>query len=143
MYNKVDIDGTQCTVAFHVDDLLITSESRSMIDALCAGLSSKYGDVTRKDGPIVNYLGMVFDLSHSGEARVSMKGYVEDLLSGSGISGVARSPATDGLFDVREMPTVAEERRAKFHSLVAKILYLAKRTKPECLTAISFLASGQ
>ena len=64
VYNKVDIDGTQCTVAFHVDDLLITSESRSVIEALCAGLSSKYGDVTRTDGPIVNYLPI--DLSHSG-----------------------------------------------------------------------------
>ena len=29
----------------------------------------------------------------------------------------------------------------KFHSLVSKILYLAKRTKPECLTAISFLTT--
>ena len=137
----MDIDGTQCTVAFHVDDLLITSESKSIIDVLCAGLSSKYGDVTRKDGPIVNYLGMVFDRSRSGEARVTMKGYVDDLLSGSGIPGVARSPATEGLFNVREKPTVAEERRAKFHSLVAKILYLAKRTKPKCLPATAFLAT--
>ena len=28
----------------------------------------------------------------------------------------------------------------KFHNMVAKLLYLAKRTKPECLTAVSFLA---
>ena len=33
----MDTDGTQCTVAFHVDDLLITSESRSMIESLCDG----------------------------------------------------------------------------------------------------------
>ena len=141
VFNRSDPKGVQCTIALHVDDLLITSESPEMIEALCAGLTSKYGDVTRTDGPIVNYLGMIFDLSHPGEARVSMKGYVEDLLSGSDISGVARSPATDGLFDIREMPAVTEERRGKFHSLVAKILYLAKRTKPECLTAISFLTT--
>ena len=141
VFNNTDEDGTQCTVAFHVDDLLITSQSKSMIESMCAGMSSKYGTVSRTDGPIVNYLGMVFDLSHAGEARVSMKGYVEDLLTGSGIPGVARSPATEGLFDIREVPAVTEERRAKFHSLVAKILYLAKRTKPECLTAISFLAT--
>ena len=141
VFNRSNSRGVQCTIALHVDDLFITSESPEMIEALCAGLTSKYGDVTRADGPIVNYPGMIFDLSHSGEARVSMKGYIEDLLSGSGTSGVARSPATDGLFDIREMPAVTEERRAKFHSLVAKILYLAKRTKPECLTAISFLAT--
>ena len=39
------------------------------------------------------------------------------------------------------MTAVTEERLAKFHSLVAKILDLAKRTKPEWLTAISFLAT--
>ena len=139
--NKTDENGTQCTVAFHVDDLLITSQNRGMIESLCTGLRIKYGTVSRTDGPVVNYLGMVFDLSHAGEARVSMKGYVEDLLTGSGISGVARSPATEGLFDVRAVTAVTEERRAKFHSLIAKILYLAKRTKPECLTAISFLAT--
>ena len=54
---------------------------------------------------------------------------------------MARSPATDGLFDIRDVPAVSEDRRAKFHSTVAKILYLAKRTKPECLTAIAFLAT--
>ena len=106
--------------ASHVDDLLITSESNSMIDVLCAGLTRKYGDVTRKDGPIVNYLGIVFDLSRSGEARVTMKGYVDDLLSGSGIPGVARSPATEDLFDVSEKPMVAEERRVKFHTVLSK-----------------------
>ena len=33
------------------------------------------------------------------------------------------------------------QKTGEFHSLVAKILYLAKRTKPECVTAISFLAT--
>ena len=70
-----------------------------------------------------------------------MKGFVDDLLEGSDISGVARTPATNGLLDIRDVPAVPEDRRAKFHSLVAKILYLAKRTKPECLTAVSFLAT--
>ena len=57
-----------------------------MIESLCIGLKRKYGDVSRTNGPIVNYLGMVFDLSHAGEARVSKKEYVDDLLTGSGIS---------------------------------------------------------
>ena len=74
VFNKTDEYGTQCTVAFHVDDLLITSQNRGMIESLCTGLRIKYGTVSRTDGPVVNYLGMVFDLSHAGEARVSMKG---------------------------------------------------------------------
>ena len=130
VFNKVDGNGTQCTVGVHVDDLLITSESKDLIESLCVGLKNKYGDISRTDGPVVNYLGMVFDLRHAGEARVSMKGFVDDVLVGSEISGVAKIPATDGLFEIRDKPPVTEDRRAKFHSLVAPILYLAKRTKP-------------
>ena len=137
----MDGNGTQCTVAVHVDDLLITSESKDLIESLCVGLKNKYGDISQTDGPVENYLGMVFDLRHAGEARVSMKGFVDDLLEESEISGVARTPATDGLFEIRDKPPVTEDRRMRFHSLAAKILYLAKRSKPLCLTAISFLTT--
>ena len=75
VFNKVDGNGNQCTVAVHVDDLLITSGSKDLIESLCAGPERKYGDISRTDGPIVDYLGMVFDLGHAGEARVSMKGF--------------------------------------------------------------------
>jgi hypothetical protein len=76
-----------------------------------------------------------------GEAKVTMKGYIQDALDGSGTTGLAASPAIDQLFDVRDIARVTEEERARFHSIVAKLLYLAKRTKPECLTAVSFLAT--
>ena len=32
-------------------------------------------------------------------------------------------------------------KRKEFHSLVAKLLYLAKKSRPECLTAVAFLAT--
>jgi hypothetical protein len=39
------------------------------------------------------------------------------------------------------MPLCTEQRRKDFHSTVAKMLYLAKRTRPECLTAVAYLAT--
>jgi hypothetical protein len=36
--------------------------------------------------------------SHPGETRVTMKGFVEDMLLSCGITGGAKTPATDGLF---------------------------------------------
>ena len=142
VFNKHNEHGVQCTIAVHVDDLMVTSIDGSMIEAVATGLIKRYGEITRKDGPIVNYLGMVFDLSFAGVARVSMTGYVEDMLKESGTMGVARSPATEGLFDVREGAAMAsEEERVRFHRQVAKGLYLAKRARPDCLTAIAFLAT--
>ena len=142
VYNKRNKNGIQCTVAVHVDDLVISSIDKDMIWTLCDNLREKYGVITRADGSIVNYLGMVFDLSTSGEVRMTMRGYVEDTIAYAGVTGTAKSPATNGLFDTRDEATVVtENERVWFHSVVAKLSYLAKRAKPECLTAVAYLAT--
>jgi hypothetical protein len=90
----------------------------------------------------LNYHGMVLDFSTPGETRVSMKGFVEDMLETGGVTGGAKTPATEGLFELRaDALTCTESRRKDFHSLVAKMLYLAKKSRPECLTAVAFLAT--
>ena len=78
--NKQSEKGVQCTVVVHVDDLIITSIDSDMIESLAAGLIERYGDITRKDGPTLNYIGMVFDLTVSGIAKVTMTGCIEDML---------------------------------------------------------------
>ena len=142
VFNKRNAHGVQCTVAVHVDDLLITSIDADMIESLALGLKKRYGDITRKDGPIVSYLGMVFDLTMSRVAKVSMTGYVEDMPKEVGTSKGARTPATEGLFNVRPDTAVAnEEQRVNFHRHVAMMLYLSKRARPDCLTAVAFLST--
>ena len=93
-------DGIQCTVALHVDDLLITSVSAPLIDELCEGLKMKYGEISRSDGPVVNYLGMTFDLRVKGEATVTMTRHIQNTLEGSETTGLVASPAIDQLFVV-------------------------------------------
>ena len=105
------------------------------------GLIERYGDITRKNGPVVNYLGMVFDLTVHGVAKVTMTGYVDDMLKEVATSEGARTLATEGLFDVRpDALTVSDGLRVMFHRHVAKMLYLAKRARPDWLTAVAFLA---
>ena len=141
VYNKMS-NGTQCTAAVHVDDVVINSVDSGMIEGLCSGLKDRYGDITRNDGPILNYLGMVFDLSVRGEVKMTMKGYTDDTILYAAVLGTAHSPATDGLFNTRdEKELVPESVRVWFHSVVAKLSYLVKRAKPECLTAVSYLAT--
>ena len=139
VFNKSDEYGVQCTIAVHVDDLMITSVNGAMIEAVATGLIERYGDIIRKDRPIVNYLGMVFNLSIAGVARVSMTGDVEDMLKEGGTIGGVRTPATEGLF-YTAVPA-SEEDRVRFHRLVAKGLYLGKRARPDCMTALAFLAT--
>jgi hypothetical protein len=66
---------------------------------------------------------------------------VQDILSGCGVEGTSKTPAGDHLFDVRDDATKATIEQSKwFHTHVAKMLYLSKRVKPECLTTVIFLA---
>ena len=142
VFSKRSSHGVRCTIAVHVDDLMIISTDVDMIEALAVGLVNRYGDITRKDGPVVNYLRMVFDLTSQGVAKVSITGYLEDMLKVVGTTKGARTPATGGLFDVRpDITDASEEQRVTFHRRVAKMLYLAKRARPDCLTAIAFLAT--
>ena len=142
VFNRIGPDGHQCTAAVHVDDLLIMSKSKAALTHLVNGLRSKYGAITLTLGPVVNYLGMCVNLSSPGRAEITMRGYTDEVVSTSGVHGTARSPATDGLFECREgAEPVAEVTRVWFHKIVAMVLYLAKRTKPECLTTVSYLAT--
>ena len=142
VFNKKNSKGVQCTVCVHVDDLLIMSSSNSMIKELTDGLEKRYGEISLKHGPVINYLGMVLDFTHAGEVKVTMAGYTDDVLKSSGIPGTARTPGTDGLFEVRDTALpVPEEVRVWFHRIVAMILYLAKRARAELLTAASYLAT--
>jgi hypothetical protein len=142
VFNKTSNSGKQFTAAVHVDDLLTASVDLGMIESLAEGLKRRYVEITMTNGTTLNYLGMVLNFSHPVETRLSMKGSVEDMLLSSGVTGGAKTPATDGLFEVRaDAPPCSEARRKEFHSLVAKMLYLAKKSRPKCLTAVAFLAT--
>jgi hypothetical protein len=122
VYKRLNKEGEQCTMCIHDDDLLITSVNKSMINELTDGLKKRYGEITLKHGPLINYLGISIDFSHAGEAKLTMAGYVT-----SGVSGTARTPAADNLFDTDESDSVTEEVRVWFHRVVVQLLYLAKK----------------
>ena len=141
VYNRVE-GGVQCTVAVHVDDLLVTSTSEGMISELSDGMRTKYGEVKCVRGPVIGYLGMVFDVSRTGEATVTMGGYIDDLMKTCAAGKGARTPALDDLFETDPDDALnSEEVRKEFHRNVARVLYLAKRARPDCLTAVAFLAT--
>ena len=87
------------------------------------GLTKRFGEMTRKNGPVINYLGMVFDLTTLGEVKVTMVGFVDEMLTECGITEIARTPATEGLFDVRQnIDTATEQQRVTFNKCVAEML---------------------
>ena len=152
VYNKGTAkDNDQITVVLYVDDLLVTCVSRKRIDELWKLLRMKYAkppqpDISVKAGPVISYLGMTFDFRVEGEVAMTQCGFVNDLVKDSGIdeNKKAATPAADNLFEVRDDTEAGEATAAQiewYHSFTAKCLYLAKRSRPEILTAVAFLAT--
>ena len=139
VFNKEDINGKQLTIVMHVDDLMFMGAEDS-INIVIGQLREKYGDVTVHEGLVLPYLGMVFDFTRSDKVKISMDKYVEDLLRLYEVKGKAKTPAMPDLLKVDETSKLLNEsEREEFHSRVAKLLYLAKRVRPEILTAVIFL----
>ena len=139
---NITIRGVQCTVARHVEDLLVTCIDQLALEEVASHLHIVYKDIRRMDVPKFGYLGMIMDLTEEGKALITIEGFVNNLLDNSSIDGLANTPATDYLFTSRENAgTVTEDERIHFDIIVAKMLYLAKRVRPECLPTVAFLAT--
>jgi hypothetical protein len=140
--NRLDSNGDQTTLAIHVDDVLITASTEEAIDQLLVELESFYPGLSISRGKELNYLGMIFKFKDDGKCVVSMEGFVEDLLSSCDIAGTCGTPATSTLFSINEnSPCLLVQDKVTFHSLTAKLLYFAKRIRPDLLTVVSFLTT--
>lgn len=143
VFNYVDTYGRQCTALVHVDDLLVTASSDETLDTVLRMLKHHYGEVTVMRGDRHEYLGAMWDFTQEGEVNVSMDRYVDTLLQESGVDGTATTPAKDELFERvgEDGGQVDPPTREWFHSLVARLLYLAKILRRECLTAVAYLST--
>jgi hypothetical protein len=136
------IDGKQCTIVWHVDDLKI-----SHVNEKVNTLIIKFGNeapitVTRRK--IHDYLGTTLDYSEPGKVKIKILDYVERMLADlpEDFFGEASSPAANHLFTVDDNQSKVDEKRAQFfHMYVAKTLFLCKRARPDLQTAVAFLCT--
>ena len=141
VFNKIGSSGKQISIVLHVDDLMVTSESQTDLDDFGLYLKSVYPETRTNSGDTLDYVGMTFDFTTIGQVCVTMLKCVDDILSGCGVETTKVTPGASVLFDVRDAPKATESEAKWFHTHVAKILYLAKRVRPECLTAVAFLST--
>ena len=105
-----------------------------------------HGPVKSVRGKVHDYLGMKFDFSIDGKVVIGMIDYMESMVDEFSEkinkSSTVPNPATDKLFSVDETAKLLDKSRAEeFHSTVYKGLFACKRTRPDILTAITFLCA--
>ena len=73
---------------------------------------------------------------------VSMDQYVSDFLKEYEVSGTVSSPATDRLFSIDADSQLLDlTRKDQLRSRVAKVLFSAKRVRPDILPVVGWLAT--
>lgn len=133
----------QCSVVVYVDDLLITCNSQSTIDAVINDIRLKYKHITvNKNCKVLSYLGMQLDYNFDGKVQISMKHFINDLLKRNNVTESRRCPADENVFIVNEKAEpLNETEKETFHSTAAQLLYLSKRCRPDILLPVSFLVT--
>jgi hypothetical protein len=143
IFNR-EYDGDQLTILIHVDDLMIACKNRKGIDYVIHGLNIDCSRANAYEGPSVDYQGMIFNFNIPGEVSISMGGMINEFLSevGVGDDAKAESPSANYLFKIDKSAQLVDENdKGDLHSSVAKALYMAKRGRPDILTAVSFLTT--
>jgi Reverse transcriptase (RNA-dependent DNA polymerase) len=141
------VNGSQCTVMWHVDNLKISHVDRKVVEAVLGLWGKEFG----KEAPLTvcqekahDYLGIRIDYSVPGKVKFTMFDYLNGMLETlpKDMSGVAASPAANHLFEVDPKATAIDKDKAKlFHHYTAKLLFLCKRARPDIQTAVAFLTT--
>lgn len=139
--NKM-INGKQCTIAWHVDDLKISHIDSTVVDEIIASLKKEYGKVgelTVRRGKIHD---LTIDFSDFGKFMVDMEEYLGGVLENvpEDMDGHATTPAADHLFKTRDSAAKLDRKTAViFHRITAQLLFVSQRGRPDLRTAVSFL----
>jgi Reverse transcriptase (RNA-dependent DNA polymerase) len=143
-----EIDGKQCTIIWHVDDLKISHCNCEVVSGVIRRLSEVFGKeapLTVHCGRIHDYLGMKIDFSKKNKVIINMMEYVEKFLQDSpeDMLGTAQTPASNFLFEINSKYPImlSKDDADTFHTMVAKLLFLCKRARPDIQTAVSFLCT--
>jgi hypothetical protein len=163
VWNKI-LKGKQLTIVFHVNDCKLSHVDLKALDETIEWLHQEYASIFKDSsrkmkvnrGPKFKYLGMDLDNSNRGQCKVTLIGYVDEILAAwkkadqspddDGYQTVTpkcktkSSAAPENLFVINEYCKKLDSVKAKaFHNIVAKALYITKQARPDILVAIAFL----
>jgi hypothetical protein len=142
------VDGNQITIQFHVDDLKISHVNQSVINSVLDNLNNEFGTSKKPlavtTGDVHDYLGITIDYSKKDKVKFTMYDYLEDVIAEmpGDMKGTAPTPASDNLFSVdEESPPLNEKESDFFHRTTARLLFAAKRARPELQVAMAYLCT--
>jgi hypothetical protein len=129
---RLIVDGIVNIILIYVDDLLVFA-TREVLDLVLDILTKKFTWLTvERDRSEFSYLGMQL-IWEPDCVIIDMRHYLHQILEG--VEGLLRKSVPGGR-DTFQIDSDAEllnnEKRENFHTVTAKLLYLAKRARSYC-----------
>ena len=90
------------------------------------------------------YVGMDIHFKVNREVTVNMSDYLIECIADfvEDCSKVVATPAGNHIFESNpDFPKLTEAKRKKLHSIVAKLLFVAMRARPDIQVPVSYLTS--
>jgi hypothetical protein len=98
------INGKQCTICWHVDDLKMSHVDQDVLESIVKQLEAKYGSMTITRGTTHTYVGMNIVYNNDKTVTIDMIQYVNEILEDfpESITKTSNTPAASYLFEVND-----------------------------------------
>ena len=142
-----DVDGQQCTITWHVDDLKISHAEEQVVRSIIQQIQDNFGqhsELSMHIGRRHDYLGMILDFNTPGTLEIDMSDYNQVILQDTpaNLQGKSMVPAAKHLFTTcPDAPKISPQEQEIFHHLTMQLMYLSQRGRPNIRTAMAFLSS--
>ena len=141
------VDGQQCTITWHVDDLKISHVDEQVVRLVIQKIQDTFGqhsELSMHIGKRHDYLGMILDFTTPGILEINMSDCIQVILQDTptNLRGTSMVPAAKHLFTTRpDAPKINPQEQELFHHLTMQLMYLSQRGRPDIRTAMAFLSS--
>ena len=129
-------------MSLFVDDFYVIASRQELLDNLYNLLKNTYGDVSRKEGDILEYLGMSTNRNVDNTITIWQPAYIDKMLQIANVTegNNIRTPMAVSYSESKNDAIKVD--RTNYLSLVGLINYLAILTRPDLLYSLSRVAQA-
>ena len=145
--NKM-IDGKQRLVVWYVDDNKVSHKDPKNVTKVIDLTKEHFGYLKVTRGNKHRFLGMNITINKEKSIEIETEGQLLNVIEmfvlaeGQDVEKIVTSPAQKNLREVNpDCKPLSPDKADLFHSIVAKLLWIIKRSRPDLETAVSFLCT--
>ena len=133
---------------WYVDDNKVSHVDEKVVTEVLELMKGHFGDLTITRGKNHNFLGMNITINDDKNIEIEMKDQLKEAIAvfeaaeGETVDEKVTSPASRHLREANDnCEKLVASKHEVFHSVVAKLLYIMKRARPDLETAVSYLCT--